>query len=118
MSGTLFSIRIFWDILLAPVINLLASAIFLSVRLYACAGKRRLQVITGLTAVTDIDLYMEMSEGFKKEGHIIRIRKGLYGLKQAAALWYDDVKAFLAKQGMFPTTTDVCLYTNEKETYL
>lgn len=61
----------------------------------------------------DVDLYMEMPEGFKKEGHIIRIHKGLYGLKQATALWYDDVKAFLAKQGMFPTITDVCLYTNK-----
>lgn len=63
----------------------------------------------------DIDLYMEMPEGFRKDGYIIRIRKGLYGLKQAAALWYDDLRGFLAKQGMFPTTTDVCLYTNKEK---
>ncbi|KAI1002331.1 hypothetical protein K3495_g5871 [Podosphaera aphanis] len=62
----------------------------------------------------DVDLYMEMPEGFKEEGHIIRIRKGLYGLKQAAALLYDDVKAFLATQDMFTATTHVCLYTNKE----
>lgn len=62
----------------------------------------------------DVDLYMELPESFKKDGYIIHIRKGLYGLKQAAALWHDDVKAFLAKLEMFPTKTDVCLYTNKE----
>lgn len=63
----------------------------------------------------DIDLYMELPDGFKKEGYVVRIKKGLYGLKQAAALWYDDVKAFLADQGLFPFTTDVCLYSNKEK---
>ncbi|KAI1000334.1 hypothetical protein K3495_g7861 [Podosphaera aphanis] len=58
---------------------------------------------------------MELPEGFKKENHIILIKKGFYGLKQAAALWYDDVKAFLGTQGMFLTTSDVCLYTNKSK---
>lgn len=59
-------------------------------------------------------IYMEIPEGFREEGHIIRIRKGLYGLKQIAALWYNDVRGFLAKLCMFPTTTDVYLDTNKK----
>ena len=63
----------------------------------------------------DVDLYMEMPEGFQKKGHIIRIHKGLYGLKQAAALWYDDVRVFLAQNGMFPTISDACLYTNKQK---
>lgn len=57
---------------------------------------------------------MQLPEGFKRGGFIIHIRKGLYGLKQAAVLCYDDVKAFLAKPGKFPATTDVCLYTNKE----
>ncbi|KAI0993216.1 hypothetical protein K3495_g14968 [Podosphaera aphanis] len=61
----------------------------------------------------NIELYMEMPTGFKKDGYIIRLRKGLYGLKQAAALWYDDAKATLAALGLHPTTSDVCLYTNK-----
>lgn len=61
----------------------------------------------------DTDLYMEMPEGYKKEDKIILIKKGLYGLKQAAALWHDDVKAFFATQGLFPTKSDLCLYTNK-----
>lgn len=34
----------------------------------------------------DIDLYMEMPKGFEKDGCILQLRKGLYGLKQAAVL--------------------------------
>ena len=59
-----------------------------------------------------IDLYMELPKGFKEGNHVIRLRKGLYGLKQAAALWYDDARATLATLGLHPTTSDVCLYSN------
>lgn len=45
----------------------------------------------------DVDLYMELPEGFKKENKITLIRKSLYGLKQAAALWYDDEKRYKLK---------------------
>ncbi len=58
---------------------------------------------------------MKLPEGFRKENYIILIKKGLYRLKQAAALWYDDVKGFLGTQGMFPTTSDVCLSTNKSK---
>nr|ABW72074.1 TE3 [Blumeria hordei] len=63
----------------------------------------------------NIDIYMEMPKGFEKKNHIILLRKGLYRLKQAAALWYDDAKATLATQGLYPTTSDVCLYTTKQK---
>ena len=63
----------------------------------------------------DIDLYMEMPEGFEQQNKILLIRKGLYGLKQAAALWYDHAKATLAKLGLLPTISDVCLYTTKSK---
>lgn len=66
----------------------------------------------------DIDLYMELPQGFERDGYTIQLRKGLYGLKQAAALWYDDARATLAKHGLHPTTSDICLYTNkQKDTF-
>lgn len=64
----------------------------------------------------DVDLYMEMLEGFKIENHIMLIKNGIYGLKQAAALWYDDVRAFLAQQKLFPTTVDVYLHISKQKT--
>ncbi|KAI1005280.1 hypothetical protein K3495_g2929 [Podosphaera aphanis] len=32
---------------------------------------------------------------------------------QASALWYDNAKATLAVLGLYPTTSDGCLYTNK-----
>jgi len=40
---------------------------------------------------------------------IIKINKGLYGLKQAAALWYHDALGTLQKLGMHRTASDACL---------
>ncbi|KAI1003690.1 hypothetical protein K3495_g4518 [Podosphaera aphanis] len=60
---------------------------------------------------------MEMPKGFEEPNRIIFLKKGLYGLKQAAALWYDDARATLGSLGLHSTTSDVCLYTN-KETDL
>ena len=62
-----------------------------------------------------INLYMEMPEGFKQDEKVLLLRKGLYGLKQAAALWYDDARATLGKLGLHPTISDVCLYTNKEK---
>lgn len=58
---------------------------------------------------------MELPKGYEKDGYVIRLCKGLYGLKQAAALWYDDAKSTLAQLGLFPTTSDICLYTNSEK---
>lgn len=64
----------------------------------------------------NIDLFMEIPEGFEKPGYIIHLKKSIYGLKQAAALWYDDAKATLANLGLYPTISDVCLYINKQKT--
>ena len=56
---------------------------------------------------------MEMPKGFEKDGYVLQRRKGLYWLKEAAALCYDDAKATLAWQGLFPTILDACLDINK-----
>ncbi|KAI1003823.1 hypothetical protein K3495_g4386 [Podosphaera aphanis] len=63
----------------------------------------------------NIDLFMELPKVYERDGCVIKLCKGLYGLKQAAALWYDDVKSTLAQLGLLPTTSDICLYTNSEK---
>ncbi|KAI0995052.1 hypothetical protein K3495_g13129 [Podosphaera aphanis] len=60
----------------------------------------------------NIDLFMELPKEYKRDGFVIKLCKGLYGLKQVAALWYDDVRSTLAQLGLLLTTSDICLYTN------
>lgn len=81
-------------------------------------GWHRLQgdvPVSFLNPDPDVNLYMDLPERFKKENKIILIKKGLYRLKQAAALRYDDMKKFLETQGMLPTEPDLFLCTNKSK---
>lgn len=51
----------------------------------------------------------------RREGYVVKLCKELCGLKQAAALWYDDVRATLAKHGLHSKTSDICLYTDSEK---
>lgn len=61
----------------------------------------------------DVVLYIRMPQGFEQKDKIIKLEKGLYGLKQAAALWHVEVRAELQKQGLEPTESDVCLFCSK-----
>ena len=38
------------------------------------------------------DLYMEASPGFEiPEGHVLKLKKGVYGMKQGGRVWYEDM---------------------------
>ena len=59
------------------------------------------------------DIYMEQPEGYKISGqtHLVcKLRKSLYGLKQASRSWYQKINAVLISQNYFPTTADGNLY--------
>jgi hypothetical protein len=45
--------------------------------------------------------------------NIVRLRKALYGLRQAPRLWYEDVNSFLISLGFQPSTADPNLYTSD-----
>jgi hypothetical protein len=61
----------------------------------------RLDVVTAflIPKIDNDDIYMTLPEGWP-EGlnackFIVRLRKALYGLRQAPPLWHDDINAFL-----------------------
>ncbi|KAE8896230.1 hypothetical protein PF003_g19948 [Phytophthora fragariae] len=56
-------------------------------------------------------IYMEQPAYFDDDtGRVCLLQKGLYGLKQAARLWYQTLYAFLLKLGFKRSTFDVGLY--------
>lgn len=63
-----------------------------------------------LNGVIDTELYMEMPDGFKIEGKIRRLKKGLYGLKQAGRLWYDNFNEFMNARQYKNLRSDPCIY--------
>ncbi len=73
------------------------------------------------------EIYMEIPDGYElppeqqklvDEGHqvVLRLRKSLYGLKQAAHEWNKNVDTKLRAQGFKPTQADPCIYIHEDQT--
>ena len=54
--------------------------------------------------------------GFK-EGHVLELRKGLYGLKQAGLLWYQTLQDQLKRIKHKPAVHDPCLFTHEEKQF-
>ena len=58
------------------------------------------------------DLYMRMPPGLpSRPGHVCKLRRSLYGLRQAGREWAVLFSKFLTEWGMVRSTIDVCLYT-------
>jgi len=71
-----------------------------------------------LNPKVDVRLFIEAPEGMeelmpKRQGMIIELGKGIYGLKQAAYLWRVEAFAAFSKLGLKPTRTDPCLFMGE-----
>ena len=67
----------------------------------------------------DEEIYMEQPEGFKVKGHedkVFRLRRAIYGLKQASQAWYkelvESVKQFGFKR--LSTDTGIFIYRGKK----
>jgi hypothetical protein len=64
-----------------------------------------------LWADMEEDIYMEMPEGYKENGLVLKLLKALYGLKQAPRNWYLLISGFLKEQlGFTACVSDPCLF--------
>ena len=63
------------------------------------------------------DLYMRAPPGVNNRGGelVCKLRRSLYGLKQAGREWAQLLSSFLVSWGFVRSTIDVCLYTYEKD---
>ena len=60
------------------------------------------------------EVYLEIPEGMFEEGMlgtVLRIYKGLYGLKQSRRMWNLHVDKALSECGLTRLTADFCVYT-------
>jgi len=56
---------------------------------------------------------MEQPEGFQvkgKEDYVCRLKKSLYGFKQAPRQWYKKFEFVMGEQGYMKTTLDPCVF--------
>lgn len=57
------------------------------------------------------EIYMRPPPGISSNGQVYRLKKSLYGLKQAAKVWNDSVHGVLTKYGCVQSQYDRCLYS-------
>ena len=59
------------------------------------------------------EIYMEQPEGFKvdgKENFMCKLRKSLYGLKQARRQWYNKLESVMEEKDYKKTSSDHCVF--------
>jgi hypothetical protein len=55
-------------------------------------------------------VYVEMPRGFRQAGHVLQLRRALYGLKQSPRTWFDHLKLKLETVGFKQSNSDACLF--------
>ena len=68
----------------------------------------------------DIDIWMELPIGFQtiedpdhSQLYVLKLKKNLYGLKQASFNWYEKLQDGLKDRGFNPSKIDQCLYMKD-----
>ena len=70
-----------------------------------------------LNAPIHENVYVEMPDGYKRDGYVYKLNKALYGLKQAPREWYLMISAFISEQlGFRPCVSDPCLFHRRSRT--
>lgn len=64
------------------------------------------------------ELYMNLPTGYtipNSAGKVCRLRKSLYGLKQASRVWNEKFTTFLKEHNLQQSTADPCIFFSDKE---
>ncbi|KAE8965239.1 hypothetical protein PR001_g28792 [Phytophthora rubi] len=102
----------YWDTY-SPVVWLITILLLLVIALILLLEARHVDFDTAFlnSWMRGVVIYMEQPAYFDDDtGRVCLLQKGLYGLKQAARLWYQTLHAFLLKLGFKRSTFDVGLY--------
>jgi Reverse transcriptase (RNA-dependent DNA polymerase)/gag-polypeptide of LTR copia-type/Integrase core domain/GAG-pre-integrase domain/Zinc knuckle len=106
INGELSSENVF-----APASNITTLRVLLSLAAQEDFDIDQLDVKTAfLNGDLEEEVYMKCPPGFYAGGKVWRLRKALYGLRQAANAWHRKLKESLLGAGFSLSTTDPCLY--------
>ena len=71
-----------------------------------------------LNGIIEEEVYIEQPEGFEifsSESHVCRLKRELYGLKQASRAWYTQIDNYFTGLGFTKSEVDANLYQNVVE---
>lgn len=116
----------FWETY-APVVSWFTIHLVLTLRLLADLKSRQVDYVQAYTqAPADCDLFMNIPAGFivqngeliftsastkiNSQDHVLRIKKNMYGLRQAGNNWFDALRHSLLQLGFTQSSYDPCLF--------
>ena len=107
----------YWE-MYSPVVNMLTVRLLLTLcNIHGLHSKSINFVLAFPQADLDIDIWMELPMGLvvgshKSEfrGYVLKLKKSLYGMKQASLNWFEKLKQGLTDRGFSPSAIDPCLY--------
>jgi hypothetical protein len=102
----------------SPVVNMLSVRIILAIaHIHNLDSKSIDFVLAFPQAELDVDIWMELPRGMapdhdedNKHLYVLKLKKNLYGLKQASFNWFDKLKTGLVDRDFKPSKVDPCLY--------
>ena len=102
----------------SPVVNMLSVRLILAIaHIHKLDSKSIDFVLAFPQAELDVDIWMELPRAFvpeddpeNKRAYVLKLKKNLYGLKQASFNWFDKLKTGLVDRGFKPSQIDPCLY--------
>jgi hypothetical protein len=109
----------------SPVTRMASIRIFLAIAAKQDWEIENLDIDTAfLNADIKERIYLQQPKGFEtdppEEGSqlVCQLHKALYGLKQASCNWNRTIDGWLKKNGLQPTNSDPCAYTNRDKTLM
>ena len=102
----------------SPVVNMLSVRLILVIaHIHGLDSKSIDFVLAFPQAELDVDIWMELPRGMvpdhdeeSKHQYVLKLKKNLYGLKQASYNWFDKLKSGLMDRGFSPSKIDPCVY--------
>lgn len=104
----------------SPVVRFDSIRIILSIAASKAMHMRQFDVKTAfLYSEIDTEIYMKQPEGFEDgTKKVCKLKKSIYGLKQASRLWNKRFTSVLNKFGLTETSADPCVFVNNKGEFL
>ncbi|UYV76293.1 hypothetical protein LAZ67_13003282, partial [Cordylochernes scorpioides] len=104
----------------APIVKHSTIRAFLAASVYKGMKVIHLDVKTAfLHGDLDKELYMELPEGLhtKQTNKVCKLKKAIYGLKQAGRSWNTKIASTLIKNNFKQSIVDPCLFTKNEENH-
>jgi hypothetical protein len=112
----------FWETY-SPVVNWFSIRLFLVISILRNWETRQIDFVLAFPqADVECDIYMEVPHGFDlneaKKKFCLKLKKNIYGTKQAGRVWNKHLDKGLKKLGYKPSLIDPCVYYKGKTVFM